>query len=337
MKKNYLSLAIWVGLVFASCSLKRNVTTDKSIHSPRLEVTESKLYVKPVVADLKITPEKKSVEFSADLKIPLSEIQNNALNLFLTTYNCDYVIDPVYTQVTTIENSKLNSITLKVTGFPATYEKLYQVESLPNSIVQSSQINLPVKRVEFINEIKENTTGGILGFEFVPVGSMLFQLDYSKSQSGLHYYFSADYGNLQSPKEMEFTASLPNYSDRNYTVSSQQYRNYSFGLFGNKEISNHLICRASLGFNSTNSLFDNSIYFDEAQFIGIRNYGFRFGVGVQYEILNGIYIISRANSDLSLTNGIVQNGTLKSTISNVNVPNNSMLRIGYGVGLRFEF
>jgi hypothetical protein len=322
-----------------SCTLERKMTTTKSIHNPRVEVAESKLYIRPVVADLKIGSEKKSVEYTADLKIPLSEIQSNALNLFLTTYNCDYVVDPIYTEVTTIDNSKLNSIVLKVTGYPATYEKLYQVESLPNSVVQSAQINLPVKRTDFINEYKENTTGKSLGLEFIPLGSRLFQIDYSKTVDGMHYYFSAEFDELGDGKEVsvDFTSSLPDLGEFSFSEYAYQYRNYSFGIFRNKEITNHLKCRAMLGVNMARTLFPSDIIRDSAAFVGLRSLGLRFGAGVQYEIINGVYVIGRINSDIVLRNGIIQDGAVKSTITNLSTSNSGLYKVGYGVGLRFEF
>lgn len=323
-----------------SCTLERKITTTKSIHNPRVEVAESKLYIRPVVADLKIGPEKKSVEYTADLKIPLSEIQSNALNLFLITYNCDYVVDPIYTEVTTIDNSKLNSIVLKVTGYPATYDKLYQVESLPNSVVQSAQINLPVKRTDFINEYKENTIGKSLGLEFIPLGSKLFQIDYSKTVDGMHYYFSAEFDELEDAQgvKVDFSSSLPATGNQDFSEYAYQYRNFSFGVFKNKEITNHLKFRGVIGMNLGRTIFPYSVEFDDSsRFLGLSTLGLRFGTGVQYELLNGIYLMGRINADLSLRNGIIQDGAVKSTITNLSTSNSGLFKVGYGIGLRFEF
>ena len=341
MKK--FNLRILIGTILlsfiTSCTLERKITTTKSIHNPRVEVAESKLYIRPVVADLKIGSEKKSVEYTADLKIPLSEIQSNALNLFLITYNCDYVVDPIYTEVTTIDNSKLNSIVLKVTGYPATYDKLYQVESLPNSVVQSAQINLPVKRTDFINEYKENTIGKSLGLEFIPLGSRLFQIDYSKTVDGMHYYFSAEFDELGNSQEVkvDFSSSLPATGNQDFSEYAYQYRNFSFGVFKNKEITNHLKFRGVIGMNLGRTFFPYSVKFDDSRFLGLSTLGLRFGTGVQYELLNGIYLMGRINADLSLRNGIIQDGAVKSTITNLSTSNSGLFKVGYGIGLRFEF
>ena len=342
MKKFNLRMLIGTMLLsfITSCTLERKITSTKSIHNPRVEVAESKLYIRPVVADLKIGPEKKSVEYTADLKIPLSEIQSNALNLFLITYNCDYVVDPIYTEVTTIDNSKLNSIVLKVTGYPATYEKLYQVESLPNSVVQSAQINLPVKRTDFINEYKENTIGKSLGLEFIPLGSRLFQIDYSKTVDGMHYYFSAEFDELEDSQgvKVDFSSSLPATGNQDFSEYAYQYRNFSFGVFKNKEITNHLKFRGVIGMNLGRTFFPYSLKFDDSsRFLGLRTLGLRFGTGVQYELLNGIYLMGRINADLSLRNGIIQDGAVKSTITNLSTSNSGLFKVGYGIGLRFEF
>lgn len=321
-----------------SCTLERKITTKKSIHNPRVEVAESKLYIRPVVADLKIGSEKKSVEYTADLKIPLSEIQSNALNLFLIQHNCDYVVDPIYTEVTTIDNSKLNSIVLKVTGYPATYDKLYQVESLPNSVVQSAQINLPVKRTDFINEYKENTIGKSLGLEFIPLGSRLFQIDYSKTVDGMHYYFSAEFDELGNSQEVkvDFSYSVGS-GKQDFSEYASQYRNFSFGVFKNKEITNHLKFRGVIGMNLGRTFFPYSVNLDSNTLLGLRTLGLRFGTGVQYELLNGIYLMGRINADLSLRNGIIQDGAVKSTITNLSTSNSGLFKVGYGIGLRFEF
>jgi hypothetical protein len=339
MKNNILIVSCLI-LSITSCTLERKITTKKSIHNPKIEVVESKVYVKPIVADLKIGAEKKFVDYTADLKIPLAEIQNNAMNLFLITHNCDYIVDPIYTEVTTIDNSKLNSITMKVTGYPATYDRIYQVESLPNSISQASQINLPIKRADFISEFKENTSGSSLGLEFIPLGSsILFQLDYSKSLDGLHYYFSSEFKELSNDKEVdvEVVFSQPGFGTQSFSSPAVQYSNYSFGVFKNKEINNHIKCRAMFGFNSANTYFLNRLVYDESAFIGLRTLGLRMGTSIQYEVLQGIYAIGRANADLTLKSAAIQDGDINAEISNLNTSNSGLYKLGFGLGLRFEF
>ena len=104
--KNYYYLILCVLIFATSCSKKMLVTKSTNSRDYQLNAHQSGLLMRPMLADLQVESIKKEVTYVAPInkmkRDPLllkkSDYKSNALQLFLTTHNCDYVVDPVFTQ-----------------------------------------------------------------------------------------------------------------------------------------------------------------------------------------------------------------------------------------------
>jgi hypothetical protein len=334
-----------VVLLFTSCSIHRQITKDTKSHDPEINAASFGMVIKPIVADLKVEATKQSVTYIADLKLPLNELKNNAMELFLTTHKCDYVVDPIFSRVTTVENSRLSDIKITITGFPATYSKIYQVDSLPKSVVQYSSISLPVKRVDYTNNNTnsiniEKTKCKHFGMEVFTKGSSLIgaQVDYAKNVNGLHYYLSIEnYGN---PNSVSF-----DYTDiikRSGTIITYPYQvNLSIGIFKEKIFSNKFKIRGFGGLNYSSIKFTTPYFFgplpDNSTFTGSKSFGVRFGAALDYRLFNGISIIGRLHANVNMLNSISQNQKNTERVKIENIQFSEKRLLNPCIGIRFNF
>jgi hypothetical protein len=337
-----------VFLLFTSCSIhkqiRKEITRDTKSHDPEINPASFGMVIKPIVADLKVEATKQSVTYIADLKLPLYELKNNAIELFLTTHKCDYVVDPIFSRVTTVENSRLSDIKITITGFPATYSKIYQVDSLPKSVVQYSSISLPVKRVDYTNNNTnsiniEKTKCKHFGMEVFTKGSSLIgaQVDYAKNVNGLHYYLSIEnYGN---PNSVSF-----DYNDiikKSGTITYPYQVNLSIGIFKEKIFSNKFKIRGFGGLNYSSLKFippiEFSSPFNRIAFTGFNSFGVRIGAALDYSLFNGISIIGRLHANVNMLNSISQNqkNTERVKIENIQFSEKRLLNPCIGIRLNF--
>lgn len=322
-------------LTLSSCSIHRQITKDTKAHDPEVNAASFGMVIKPIVADLKVESAKQSVTYTADLKLPLSELKNNAMDLFLSTHKCDYVVDPVFSRVSTVDNSILSDIKITITGFPASYSKVYQVDSLPKSVMQYSSISLPVKRVEYINSITEETKGKAFGMEFASGTSFVgAQIDYAKDVNGLHYYFSIE--NYTNSDTVNFNYT---YRTNNYRASADANRTtVSVGVFKEKIFSPKFKIRGSGGLNYSSMPFAipiTSPLFDSLSFTTARSIGMRFGAAADYRIFKGISIVGRAHANINMLNFVAQDGTSTAKVDNISFAEKRLLNIS--LGIRFNF
>ena len=321
----------------ASCSIQREIKKDTKAHDPEISAPTFGMVIKPIAADLKIESVKQSVTYTADLKLPLSELKNNAMELFLTTHKCDYVVDPIFSKVSTVENSQLTEIKITISGFPATYTKFYQLDSLPKSVLQYTA--LPVKRVEYTNSIVSEIKGKSFGMEFFAgVQPMFFgaQVDYAKNIDGMHYYASfeqyADPGTIS----FDYVVGTPKgeVKDREFDQST-----FSIGVFKEKTFSPRFKIRGFGGLNYSSITFIGKETGSNTQlktsFTGASSFGLRVGSAADYQLFGGISLVGRVYANLDLSNSITQDGINTAEVSNITFKDDRLLNIS--LGLRFNF
>lgn len=325
-------------VLLTSCSIHREIKKDTKSHDPEVNPTAVGMVIKPIVADLKIESVKQSVTYTADLKLPLSEIKNNAMELFLTTYKCDYVVDPIYSKVTTVENSQLSEIQITITGFPATYSKIYQADSLPKSIIQYASITLPVKRVEYVNSLVSEVKGKSFGMEFsyglMPSGFVAAQVDYAKNIHGLHYYMAFE--KYSAPGKVQFDYAV-NTTTLQSGLRDYNHSAYSIGVFKEKTFSNRFKIRGAGGLGYSMMQFTSPLRSvpNKTSFNSTSSIGLRFGAAFDYALYGGISLIGKAHANIALTNLIGQDGEYISKVSNIK--NDDFPLLNFSVGLRFNF
>jgi hypothetical protein len=120
MKKNILNLLFPVILILSSCSVSKSTIQIQESKRPDINATSTNVLIRPIVADLDISSERKTILYRADLNLPASEIRANAIKLFLQTYNYDYIIDGQFVRKDEIIGGELNKVEYTLTVFGAT-------------------------------------------------------------------------------------------------------------------------------------------------------------------------------------------------------------------------
>jgi len=302
MKKTLLTVCAGV-MMLSSCSTVKKITKSTNSRDVQIDVNQSGLVLRPLMADLSVENVRKEVVFTAPINISMDDMKQNALDLFISTHQCDQVVDPVFTITKTENGNKLKEVTIKVTGLPAKYTKIYQVDSLPKSIGQYAQLTKPFVRLDYINSIDESdpTTG-------VEINMGTYR--------GLQVDFAVGTGNLRSYASLESYKTGPTgfkadfYNDTNSTAQQYTY-NGSIDRFSGsigfmrefpamrilkfRAIGGLSYSRFSLGtpaISATNGVTFNSV----------NNIGLRLGVGMDIKIYKNLSFIAKAHTNLGLFN-----------------------------------
>ena len=338
--KNKLLL---VGLLFGviSCGPTKFISKSTIAKQNDLEVTKPGVLIKPLMADLEVTTERKTVVYKGPVNLSISDLKNNAMQLFLETNKCEYVLDPIFTINKTVENKKLTAIEIKLTGLSATYKKIYHVDSLPKSIGQYSKslnpLNSNLNYYNSIEEIQDNT-----GVELLYGNYAGIQIDRPlPSNQSIRIYVAADYiGEAASSikADLEFKSGTSN-SEINGGPFNQS--NISFGASKEFGFTPKLNFRLLGGLNyaiytSKNTMGTNNINVNHMGSLGLR-----FGAAIDLKLANRLYLVGKFHSNLGLFNLAFASDINENT----NNPINSVKNISFeglkstytGIGLRFLF
>lgn len=161
--KNSSYLLVLSVLLYSCFPNKKTTITERAINRS-LEVNgrNSGVLIKPILADIEISKERKISVFSYRSDTLGSYSGNSGKNSqfilsgesmketarkiamfdYLKTNNCDYIIDPIYT-IRRIRESKYNYeiISVELNGYPAKIKSLTQPDSLPKSIMQLDKLS----------------------------------------------------------------------------------------------------------------------------------------------------------------------------------------------------
>jgi len=161
MKKlNYslmLMLPALIMLHLTSCVVSEKYRILEKSATRKIESGGSDLsvLVKPILAELQIESERVSATYyfkSDTLGVSKSQLglnssakenaKNFALFAFMKDYNCDYVIDPIYSISRESEtDSKFEMIKVSISGYPAKYKSFTQPDTLPRSLREVALMN----------------------------------------------------------------------------------------------------------------------------------------------------------------------------------------------------
>ncbi|MCE2741961.1 MAG: hypothetical protein LW701_00060 [Fluviicola sp.] len=292
------------GLVFVmfSCGSSKLVYKKTNAKEYNLETAKTGVVMRPLMADLDVNIERKSVTYSAPINLEMTDLKNNAMQLFLETYKCDYVVDPIFTTTTTEENKRLSQIEIKLTGLTATYKKIYQVDSLPKSISQYANLNKNLARLDYYNSYDEVKSK--IGLEFCTGNNKAFQIDYPLSfNPTFRLYVGVDIpkNNASGFKADEFT----NYDTTNAQTYSGKLlqTNFSVGIFKELVASQNIALRLQAGVNYSMFTPENDYVVNPYYSVnGLSSLGLRFGAGIDYKLYRNIHIVGKFHTNLGLLN-----------------------------------
>lgn len=327
-------------LTFSSCSTKKTVTSQQESTNPEIIPNSTSLLIRPIMADLEISNERKSIIYVADISLPFNDLRANALKDFMVTYSCDYVVDPQFVRTTTTENGVLKEVEYELSGFPASYTNIYQVDSLPQSLMQLPKVQLPIERVEYTTLNQKSLSGSSLGIEFASgLNFAGFQIDFKPEDLNWHFFLSFDnYFSIDGSEFGNVTFNkVVNQDLFNITAINSTMRSLSVGTFREKAIGERFKIRGAAGLTALDIRFLNSIENNSLQtkYDGVITYGLRVGAALEYSLLPGFSLIGRAHSNIGLFNSIQQSGANTFEIQDITIDNFPFLDVS--LGLRFTF
>jgi hypothetical protein len=293
-----------LGLIFGifACAPSKLISKKTNAREYNLETAKTGVVMRPLLADLDVNIERKSVVIAGPINLDLSDLKNNAMQLFLETYKCDYVVDPIFTTTTTEENKQVKQIEIKLTGLAATYKKIYQVDSLPKSITQYADLNKSFTRLEYFNSYEEVSSK--IGLEFWTGNNKGFQIDYPLSfDPSFRLYVGVEIpkNNASGFKADEYT-NYDTTKSKSYTGDLIQ-TNFSLGLFKELPVSQNMALRLQAGVNY-------SMFTPETDYVvnsyysvnSLSSLGFRFGAGIDYKLYRNLHLIGKFHTNLDLMN-----------------------------------
>lgn len=333
MKKVLLFI---VGIaVLSSCANRKKVTKITDSKNPVMNQNANGMVSRPLLADLSVENSRKEIIYSAKLNISEADRIANAKQQFLETYNCDFIVDPIYTNTYTNIKGETKEIQIKLTGFPAKYTKIYQVDSLPKSIQQYQALMNPVERINYVNSIEE--VSPTIGVEINngSKGQQGIQVDFLMKNEKARVYFAAENFDSVSPT---FTMNFedPSGSLTPTSGSGAEFQSMSLGLMKEMAISYRVKFRGQGGLNlsshSTSGLQSNI-----GQVESIYRLGLRIGVGADIRLYKNVSFILKAHSNIGVYNIYDKQPSGNSTfdVKDFNVTDLPNYYLGYG--LRFIF
>lgn len=329
-------------LVLFACAPSKLLVKKTNMKENNIEASKTGLVMRPLVADLEVTTERKSVIYKAPINLSMADLKSNAMQLFLETNKCDYVVDPIFTTTTTIENKKLSLIEIKLSGLPATYKKIYQVDSLPKSVTQYANLNKNQARLEYFNSIDEIQNK--IGLELVSGNYNGIQIDFPlAANNSFRFYVGAE--SNKGPKSVKGDVMTDKDTTKGVSFDSGEISqiNLSLGAFKEFSASPRLLFRLLGGINYAGYSFETeakaSTFYNVTS---IGNLGLRLGTALDFTLTKNIHLVGKFHTNLGLynfanTSEIIADPTAKATIKINNISFNGNQSSFVGVGVRFLF
>ena len=306
---NVLLITGFLLVLSSSCRTQTRVIGERNQKSPEINLNTPDVLIKPLVADLDISQEKKTTSYLADLNLNMSEIKQNAQAKFMDEHNCDVIINPVYKKVTTVENSNITKIQYEVSGFPATIKKIEQNDILSETVYDYNKMNFDIKRDEYTYKDESIVNGSEV---FLSLGSGSYsgiEIGYFPEVSNGIWY----YGSVESYNTDEQTLGV----DVTYDNGTKAQLPWGGGplTFNMSSISLGAGYRAELNKRISSNIFGGLNYgmlkLDEQIDIqniptgtyllnGLNTIGIRAGIGVDYVIFRNIQVFGKGFANLNL-------------------------------------
>ena len=343
MKKlNFLLLAGFFLALSSSCRIQSRVIGERNQKSPEINVNTPEVLIKPMVADLDISQEKKTSTYTADLNLNASEIKENAQSKFMDEHGCDIIINPVYRKTTSMENSNISKIEYEVSGFPATIKKIEQNETLSTTVYDYNRMNFDVKRDEFIYKDVSDVKGSELFLSLGYGNYAGIEIGYFPAISnGIWYYGSVESYNLEEKNTLDAKINFNDVAEiqRNNNVFSMT--SFSLGAGYRADLNKRMSSNIFGGFNYSMLSLENTyeapnnpsgVY----RLNGVNALGLRAGIGVDYAIFRNILVFGKGFSNINIANissDEITNGNDVTSEFDLS----ELSRLNYAVGLKIRF
>ena len=336
--KKFIFLGVISGLI-ASCSTSKQIVKTTESKSPIINQNSNGMLSKPLLADLAVETSRKEVVYKANLRISDEDKKSNAMQLFLETHSCDYIVDPIYSFTRTDEGGRTKDVQIKLTGLPAKYTKITQVDSLPKSIQQYQSLVDPVKRTNYVNSIEESDP--IRGLEFYAgtAGQRGLQVDFLLKNEMMRGYISAETYSKFDEESVNLDMDFVKDGDTlelNASGLASNYSSISAGVMKEFPVFNRLKLRGQAGLNYGN-YGDLTIAGAYGTINNVARVGFRLGLGLDYKIYKNISFVLKAHSNINAFNIYTKepNGNISFKVKNFEAKTTPLYFIGYGIRIIF--
>ena len=340
MKTKLFFASLLLGV--ASCAPSKLLVKKTNSKEYNVEVNQTGVVMRPLLADLDVVTERKSVTYKAPINLSMSDIKNNAMQLFLETHKCDYVVDPIFTTSTTVENKKLTLIEVKLTGLSATYKKIYQVDSLPKSVSQDANLSKKQTRLDYYNSIDEIQNR--IGLDLVMGNYNGLQIDYPLAFDPTYrLYLAADLpGDNPTSFKADVLTDLDTTNNQSFPSTTSQ-TNFSVGIFKEFTASPKTLFRLQGGLNYSSFMLEENA--KASAFYSVTtlgSVGLRLGTALDYRLFKNIHLVGKFHTNLgvynhALTTQDLTDPTNKATIKLNNISFSGLQSSYLGLGLRFLF
>jgi len=336
--KFQLAFALTAVILLASCSNTEMLIRKTNSHDAITEVNATGMVMRPIVADLDIDANRKSNEYSGDVKLPMADLKQNAIAAFKDEHGCEYIVDATFETTRKLKRKVVQEIIIKVSGFPAQYTNLYQVDSLPKSVGQYAMLMKDEQRVDYLNEI--TVTEDLIGLEFSAGNYLGMQVDFPVTLQSLETraFVAIDgYGDESIPNNVAVSINSSTNAEV-YTSNTdiQGASSFAFGLMHQIPASKNANFRLVGGLNIDSYEFydisepGGSVSFDSAALLGLR-----LGGGLDVKLFRSLYGVGKLHKNVSLLRFIGKDGVGDIDIADFEVEGANSWN--FGVGLRFVF
>lgn len=333
--KTILKLSLF-SAILASCQSFNGLTQVIKTKEPTMDINTPTVLIKPVLADLDIADAQKATLYTVDLSLSSAQRIENAKDFFLKSNNCDLIVNPKYVIVESTINRKVSGVTIEVTGFPATYKKVYQVDKLDESVLTYNTLNVQVKSDNFISKnvlIKEGSEF------FVSLGGGTFagvEVGYFLNVDKPIYLYGTfeNYPIAPSLGEVNVTVEQPNGATRSYRENPWLMNSVSLGGGYRVSSSRRLATAVFGGLNFTTVPLDS--YISLYNSTGVKDVysftftGIRLGFDVDRKLTRNMSLFLKGfyNQNLGSTRPSLEGGDMVKSVS-INTG-----KLNFGLGLR---
>lgn len=334
--KHFWLISLTTMVLATSCSNTEILIRKTNRNNAITEVHPTGMVMRPLVADLEVSVERKMHTYSGDVKIPLEDLQENAIAGFQLEHNCDYIVDASFQTSRKIAKRKEQEVIITVTGLPAYYSRVYHVDSLPKSITQYTHLIKDVQRVDYLNEItiKENP----IGLELTTGNYSGIQVDFPLDVNGFEtrgFVAIEGYTEDQMPYSVEATINASNNAETFTEVAGiDMASSFAFGLMHQIAATKNINIRLVGGLNFNSYLFDpiedGGTFFDAATLLGLR-----VGGGLDFKIFRSVRGVAKIHKNLNGVRFISKTGSGDLDLEDFQI--NGANNWNIGAGLRFEF
>jgi hypothetical protein len=228
----YIKLLFFVQIVFlTSCKTYKSEVSKIIQNDPVVGVNRPSVLIKPILADLEIGKESKTVVYSSNQKLSHEYLLENAKFKFMTSEKCDLIVSPTFKITEIKENADLVEVIVEVSGYPATYTRMFQADKVDESILTYNSLKFVSPQSQFISNITTNQPGKNSFISFYAGTVLGAEIGLKHKIKHLSFYgaLESDILSRSTGYDINFIVKRQNGLEQEYMAKGSAQNNYSLG------------------------------------------------------------------------------------------------------------